>query len=183
MDKKHILDIEKHKLWIDSLGKKGEKIVLEEKIVEGGVWRNISLSQGSIIDCRFHKIVMENWDFYAAMLCSSCFEETKITSGKFVKADLVYTQFLNTKIESANFSKTDLSNSTFENVEITNSKFINSLIHNVCFSNAILINIDFTGAYIENLLLEKDTVLKDIHGWDADHIISINIGTVKNQFI
>lgn len=133
MSNEIILAIENHKLWIDFLGKKGKKIDLEEIIIEGGKYKNVSLSQGGIIDCSFQKMKIENWDFYAAMLCSSCFVETIITSGQFVKTNLAYTQFLNTRIEYSNFSKSDLSNSIFRNTEIANSKFVNSLLDNVFF--------------------------------------------------
>lgn len=184
MNNEIILAIKHHKLWIDSLGEKGKKIDLEEAIIEDGKYKNVCLSQGSIIECSFQKIEIKNWDFYAAMLCSSCFAETIITSGQFVKANLAYTQFLNTRIEYSNFSKSDLSNSIFKNTEIANSKFVNSLLDHVIFEKVNLKNTDFTGAFIENVLFDKDTVMEGIYGLDDIHIKSINIGTVKQpQYI
>ena len=179
MNKEIILAIENHKIWIDSLGKKGKKIDLEEIIIEEGKWKYISLAQGSIIDCLFQKIEIENWDFYAAMLCSSCFVETIITSGQFVKTNLAYTQFRNTKMKFSNFSKSDLSNCIFKNTEIDNSKFVNSLLDNVSFENVKLRNIDFTGAFIKNVIFDKYTMVEGIYGLDDSHIKSINIGTTK----
>ena len=58
MVKEIICAIDQHKLWVDSLGEKGEKVNLEEKVIEGEEWENINLSQASIVDCVFKGIVI-----------------------------------------------------------------------------------------------------------------------------
>ena len=86
MEKDIILKIEKHKEWDDSFGqkeRKGEKFYLEERIIERGKWENICMIEGMIIDCIFRNIILNNWDFYFAMLCSTCFKEMEIVSSKF----------------------------------------------------------------------------------------------------
>lgn len=178
--KTEIIDaIQNHKEWIDSLGKNGKKIVLEEAIIEGIEWPNVDLSQGSFIECTFRKSIMNCWDFYAAVLCSTHFEEISIISGEFVKANLAYTQFSNTQMRFINFSKADLSNSIFENVEIENIKFISSLLDGVSFRNVHFRNVDFTGALLENVIFDNASVLKEANGLDDVHIKSINIGTLE----
>jgi len=172
-----IVAIQNHKEWIDSLSKNGKKIVLEEEIIEGIEWSNVDLSQSSFIECTFRKSIMNGWNFYAAMLCSTHFEELSILSAEFVKANLAYTQFFNTQMRYINFSKADLSNSVFENVEIENCKFINSLLDGVDFRNVHFRNVDFTGALLENVIFDNASVLKETNGLDDAHIKSINIGT------
>lgn len=180
MDKEIIIAIQNHKLWVDSLGKKGEKVDFENTMIEKIENQNLNLSQGSFIECTFRKMAIDCWDFYATMLCSSIFNELLMTSCIFVNADLIYTQFYNTKIHMTNFSKADLSNSIFENVEVENCKFINSLLDNNIFKNVHFKNIDFTGALIENIFFDELSTLKNIKGLDEAHIKSINIGTLEN---
>lgn len=179
MEKAIIFSIEQHKLWVDSIGQNGEKLYLEEKLLEGGEWDNIDLSQGDIIECIFKDIILKYCDFYYARLCSSRFENVQIISGEFVRANLAYSQFINTELVNSNLSKADFSNSCLENVKIKDSKFINCLLYNVCFKNACLENIDFSGAYIENLMFDRKTVLKGIYGLDNANIKNINIGSLE----
>lgn len=174
-----ILMIKRHKLWLDTLGQNGEKIYLEEEVIEGGYWENISLSQGNIISCVFKDMVLKQWDFYATALYSTYFEKLLIKHCGFVKAELPYTKFFETKLEDSNFSKTDFSYSNFENVEIKNSNLINTLLYNVCFKNVCFCDVDFTGANIENVLFDNCTGVKKIYGLDSVHIKSINIGSLE----
>lgn len=177
MEKEIKMAINNHQMWIDSMGEKGKKINLEEKKIEGGEWKNVNLTQGNIIECMFKDITIECWDFYAAMLCSSCFEKALISSVDFVKANMSYIQFLNSNLKNTNLSKTDLSFSVFENVEINSCKFINTLLDGARFTNVSLNNIDLTGAWIENVIFCNDIVLKDICGLDEAHIKNIIIET------
>lgn len=172
-----ITAIQNHKEWIDSLSKKGKKIILEEKNIEGIEWPNVDLSQSNFIECTFRKSIMNGWDFYAATLCSTHFEEVSMLSVELVKANLAYTQFSNAQMRDINFSKADLSNSVFENVEIENCKFISSVLDGVDFRNVHFRNVDFTSSLIENVIFDNASVLKETNGLDDAHIKSINIGT------
>ncbi len=180
MDKKIIRAIQDHELWVRTLGKKGEKIVFENIIIEYLDKPKINLSQGSLIECTLKKMSIENWDFYSSMLCSTTFYELSMNSCVFVNANLVYSQFYNTEIRLTNFSKADLSDGIFENVEIENSKFINTLLVNNIFKNVHLRNVDFSGALIENLFFDELSTLENIRGLNEAHIKSINIGTPEH---
>lgn len=182
MEKDIILKIEKHKEWHDSFGqkeRKGEKFYLEERVIEGGEWENICMIEGRIIDCTFRNIVLNNWDFYFAMLCSTCFKEMEIVSSEFVKANLDYTQFVNTRIIDSNFSKADFYDSSFTNVRIESSKFINCSFSDACFKNVYLKKVDFDGACIRNVLFDSETILEDVSGLDNAFVKSINIGSME----
>lgn len=179
--KKDFFDaVRNHKLWIDSLGKEGEQIIWEEKVIECIDYANLDVSQSNFIECVLKKIVINHWDFYAATLCSTLFEGVSIVGGEFVKSNLTYVQFHEAVIEDSNFSKADLSNSIIERTEIQNSKFINCLLDGASFTDVHLSNIDFSGAMVENVLFNVTSTFKKLHGLDEAHIKSINIGTIEN---
>lgn len=178
MGEEIITIIQNHRLWIDSLGKDGEKAYFENVLFEKMKEINLDLSQGSFVDCTFRKVFINCWDFYATKLFSIVFDDSLIESSVFVKADLFYAEFSNTKINMTNFSKADLSNVTFRNLKIENSKFINALLDNITFKDVHIKNVDFTGALIENMLFDRKTTIRDIVGIDNAQVKSINIGTL-----
>lgn len=182
MEKDIIFKIEKHKEWHDSFKQKkqkGKRFYLEERVIEGGEWKNICMIEGKVIDCTFRNIILNNWDFYFAMLCSTCFKEMEIVSSEFVKANLDDTQFLNTKIRNTNFNKADFCDSSFTNVRIEDSRLENCTFCNTCFKNVYFKGVNFYGAYIKNVIFDSKTVMENVLGLGDAFVISINIGSIE----
>lgn len=183
MEKDILFKIKKHKEWCDSCNnkeQKGEQLCLVGRIIEGGEWENIDVSCAKIIDCTFRNTVLDNWDFYANILCYTRFEETEIVSSQFVKANLENTQFFNTTIKNVNFNKADFCGSSFTNVRIENCRLIYCTFADIYLENVSFKGVDFEGAYIHNAIFDDKTVLENVSGLERAYVININIGSIEN---
>lgn len=166
-----------HAIWIDSLGKQGRQLNLDEAVFTGENWCNINLADSYIIECQFDNMILKNVDLYFSKMYSSVFKSSNIQDSTFVKAELDYSTFYNCYLRNVDFSKSSLMDSVFCNVRITDAQFINVGLENASFQDSYLENMDFSGAYLENTYFGSDICMQDIQGLEDAHIGSINLGT------
>lgn len=177
-----IRKFELHKKWVETIGKEGEKLSLDEVDL-----RRIDLSdklvdQAYLIECTFDDLKLENIDFHTSLLCSSTFKNAYLDKCDFYKSDLRYTDFSNCIIKNSRFSKSDCWEAIFRNANLVDCNLINVLFYLTDFSNARLENVDISVATFEETLLNGVT-LKNIKGIEEAHFKSINIGTLEKPIL
>ena len=173
-----ILKLENHKRWIDSLGKLGEKLNLDECDLRELDYSKYSFKQGSITDCKFDESELNNIDFYAATLCSSSFKNSILKEVDFHKGELSYTDFYKAFIRCCRFSKCDISEADFRYCKIEDSNLVNTILYMTDFSYAELSNVDVSRASFDETIV-REIKLKNIIGLEEVQIESINIGTYE----
>lgn len=173
---------ELHKKWIDTVGKKGNKLILDEVDVRKLDFKDKIFNQANILDCNFDGLRLENTDFHASILCSSTFIKCNLKNCDFYKADLGYTDFTDSVIKNTRFSKSDCWETIFQNVDMNNCNFINVNFCSTDFSNARLENVDISMATFEDVIF-NGVRLKMIKGIEEANFISINIGTVDEPIL
>ncbi|WP_042473851.1 pentapeptide repeat-containing protein [Bacillus ndiopicus] len=101
--------LESHKIWLDTLGLEGKKLVLDEvKLTDVDVIK-YPLNQAYITDCIFNNMNLINIEMYSSTICSSSFVFANLENADFYKADVSYANFTNANLQNA-----DISESTFE---------------------------------------------------------------------
>lgn len=179
---KIITRLKEHNIWVQTIGKQGTKLILDEEDLRNIDFSKYSVDQASILECNLSNLTLINVDFYRSLLCLSSFKQTTINNCDFGKSDIRYCDFRNSVINKSRFSDADLWNTKFTNAKITQCNFIAAFCPETNFQNATLENINFEWAYFEQVLF-KNTKLKNITGIDSIHFVSINIGTVKEPII
>ncbi len=177
-----LLEIEKHRIWLETIGGKGTKLFLDEEDLSGIDLPICSFGQSSIIDCKLDKLSLKEFDFHSALLCSTSFKGTNLFNCDFYKSDLRYCDFTESVIEKSFFSKADLDEAIFNRAEIINSNFVNTSCYLTDFRNAFMKSVDISNSVFEETLF-RDARLKNIFGIDEAHFISINIGSVEKPII
>jgi len=173
---------ELHKKWVETIGKEGEKLSLDEVDLRSFDLSEKLLEQAYLTDCIFDNLNLKNIDFHTSVLCSSTYINANLNECDFYKSNLSYTDFSNSIMESVRFSKSDCSEAIFRNADFTECKLINVCFYLTDFSNARLNDVDISGATFEETLL-KGVILKNIKGIEEAHFQSINIGTLDQPIL
>ncbi|TCW39065.1 pentapeptide repeat protein [Laceyella sacchari] len=165
-----------HRIWIETIGEKGEKLSVDEIDFRGIDLTEYPLDQAYMTACIFDGMNLSNKDMFASLMCSSTFRSTNLKNADFYKADVSYVDFTNANAQNARFAKSDCIETIFIKVDLTNAVLVNSLFDHSDFREATLQNVDVSGSYFEGVLL-KGAKLTGIKGIEEANIKSINIGT------
>lgn len=171
-----------HKKWVETIGKEGEMLKLDEVDLRSFDLSDILLEQAYLIECTFDDLRLENIDFHTSLLASSTFKNAYLDKCDFYKSDLRYTDFSDCVIKNSRFSKSDCWKAIFRNAYLVDCNLINVSFYLTDFSWARLENIDISVATFEETLLSGVT-LKNIKGIEEAHIKSINIGTLEKPIL
>lgn len=182
-NKEKIIDkLELHKLWIETIGKKGEKLKLDEIDFRHIELEKYPLHQAYLIECIFDRMNLHNKDMYASLICSSTFKYANLEKADFYKADVSYVDFTDANLKGARFCKSDCFETLFVKADLTNAKLVNSYFYLADFSDAVLHNVDISSSSFKGVLL-KGAHLKGIKGIEDAFIKSINIGTSESEIL
>lgn len=171
-----------HKIWIETNGKSGEKLIFDEIDLKSINISNYNFSQSSFLLCDFSNSKLTNINFGSANLSSSIFCNGYLTDCNFYKADLGYVNFSDSIIKNTKFSKVDFFESVFKDVDIENCNLVNTNFYSTDFSNGKINNVDISMSVFEDVLLDNIS-LKNIRGIDEANFLSINIGTIETPII
>ncbi|GKU77607.1 pentapeptide repeat-containing protein [Paenibacillus sp. L3-i20] len=177
-----IRKFELHKKWVETIGKEGEMLRLDEVDLRRFDLSDKLVEQAYLIECTFDDLNLENIDFHTSLLCSSTFKNAYLDKCDFYKSDLRYTDFSNSVIKNSRFSKGDCWEAIFRNANLVDCNMINVLFYLTDFSDARLENVDISVATFEETLLNGVT-LKNIKGIEEAHFKSINIGTLEEPIL
>lgn len=175
-------DFQEHERWLQTLGKEGEKLVLDEKDLRGIVLDEEKYEQAYLTDCIFDYRNMKSYSFYLAKLLSTSFKNCYFENNDFTKADLSYTNFSNSTFYEVRMNKCDCIETDFCNVHIENSNMQDSFFESADFRNATLNNVNISFSNFEEILV-KGMILNNIEGFDKIVNLSINIADFDNPTI
>ncbi|WP_310877571.1 pentapeptide repeat-containing protein [Priestia megaterium] len=174
--------LESHKIWLDSLGLEGKKLVLDEvKLTEVDLIK-YPLNQAYITDCIFNNMHLLNIEMYSSTVCSSSFVFANLENADFYKADVSYANFTNANLQNTRFAKSDCIKTIFNSANLSDAKLVAALFDNADFRNANLQHADVSESTFENVLL-KGAKLTGVRGLEEAFIKSINIGTPEQPNI
>lgn len=171
-----------HKIWVDTIGKEGTKLILDEDDLRSIDFSKYAFDQADIFECNLSNLILEDVDFHSSVLCSSSFKETNIINCDFYKANTDYCDFTNAVIQDTRFLKADFCEAKFNGAKITNCNFIATFCSMADFRNAVIDNVNFEVAGF-NQTLFKDVKLKNITGIDSILFVSINIGSIEEPIM
>lgn len=182
MEENIIEKFDLHKKWVETIGKEGQLLKLDEVDLRSFDLSDILLEQAYLIECTFDDHRLENIDFHTSLLASSTFNNAYLYKCDFYKTDLRYTDFSKCVIKNSRFSKGDCWEAIFRNAYLLDCNLINVSFYLTDFRSAILDNVDISVATFEETLLSGVT-LKNIIGIEEAHIKSINIGTLEKPIL
>lgn len=178
MEDNIIGEFELHKKWVETIGKEGKKLCLEEVDFRNFDLSDKLLEQANIVECIFDNLNLKDMDFHASLLCSSTYKNTNLDDCDFYRSNLSYTDFSNANLNRVRFSKSDCWEAIFRNADLIDCNLINVYFYLTDFSNARLDNVDISVATFQETILNGVT-LKNIKGIEEAHFKSINIGTLE----
>lgn len=118
MEQEMVSALRKHKLWVDSFGKTGTKLIAECYAAE-------------LYSSAFVETYITSGIFVKTELAYAQFRDTKIELANFSKGDLSNSAFINTEISNSKFVNCLLDNVLFEHVYLRNVDFTGALLNNV----------------------------------------------------
>lgn len=86
MEDNIISKFELRKKWVETSGKEGKKLCLEEVDFSNFDLSDKLLEQANIVDCTFDKLNLKNMDFHASLLCSSTYKNTNLDDCNLINA-------------------------------------------------------------------------------------------------
>ncbi len=177
-----IRQLDSHRVWIETIGEKGEKLGVDEIDFRSIDLVGYPLDQAYLTACTFDGMDLKKIDMSSSLLCSSTFKNTNLINADFYKADLSYSDFTNADAQGARFAKADCSEAVFLNANLTNSKLVACSLYLTDFRNVTLNNADVSSSSFKDTLL-KGAKLIGLRGLEEAFIKSINIGTPESPNI
>ncbi|WP_152392598.1 pentapeptide repeat-containing protein [Paenibacillus guangzhouensis] len=174
--------LESHRLWVETIGKQGGKLGIDEIDLRDMDLTKYMLDQAYITECIFDGMYLQGKDFHSSVLCSSSFKTTNLLNTDFYRADLSYADFSDANLENARLAKADCSETLFSKANLANANLMACSLYLTDFRNAILTNANISSASFKGTLL-KGAELSGITGIEDALIKSINIGTSENPII
>lgn len=99
--RKTIVQLTSHRLWIETIGKQGEKLGIDEVDLRNVDLFPYPLDQANITDCIFDGMDLTNKDISSSLLCSSTFISANLKRADFGKSNVSYVDFTNANMKAA----------------------------------------------------------------------------------
>lgn len=152
-DARLIKKLQAHELWVESIGRLGTQLVLDEENLECYVRDAHHWEQSYLTCCSMRSVLVSKADFYAADIHSCGFHNSIFRGVCFVKANVSYSGFGGCKFEHVDYKKayfdsSNFSASTFESCHLGGASFMDCNLSRCVFKNC-----DFDGIYLDNACL------------------------------
>lgn len=177
-----IVQLESHRLWIETLGEQGKKLGIDEIDLRDVDLSQYPLDQAYITACIFDGMNLNHKDISSSLLCSSAFISANLEGADFCKSNVSYVDFTGANIKSARLADSECIETVFVKADLSEANLVAGLFDETDFRNAILINADVRLASFEGVLL-NGAKLTGIRGIEEAFIKSINIGTPEQPVI
>ncbi|PZM63160.1 pentapeptide repeat-containing protein [Paenibacillus dendritiformis] len=177
-----INQLKAHQLWIDTLGKRGNKLRADEIDFREVDLSKFSLDQAYMTDCIFDGMDLKNKDMSSSIVCSSTFISANVQYADFYKANLSYANLTNVNAQNARFAKSDCIETVFYKADLRNTTLVGALFDVADFREANFQNADVSLSTFEGVLFQG-AQLSGIKGLNEAFIQSINIGTPENPLL
>ncbi|WP_232699734.1 pentapeptide repeat-containing protein [Brevibacillus daliensis] len=177
-----IVQLESHRLWIETIGEQGDKLGIDESDLRDVDLSQYPLDQAYITACIFDGMDLNHKDISSSLLCSSTFISANLEGTDFCKSNISYVDFTNANIKAARLADSECIETVFAKADLSNANLVAGLFDETDFRNAILYNADIRLATFERVLL-NGAKLTGIRGIEEAFIKSINIGTPEQPNI
>lgn len=183
MSNTYLTQLDSHKLWIDSEGRLGEQLSLDEvdlnifsaeqiKLFTDVFLSGCFLNEGTVIDV----------DFFLSQINSCIFAKTRFTNVSFEKCEINYSifnecYFTNSSLRNGDFYDCKFSGAIFSEVSFAGATFWNPDLR-----NTTLEGIDFEQTDITDALVEG-AKFKTIYNLEKAFNITLNIGSEKSPIL
>lgn len=166
--------LEQHKLWLESLGQKGEQLVLSEKNIDMTVLSGIDLSESILLgnhfsDCKF---IYSNLNY--SNLGYSSFMNSDLTQVNLVKSELNHATFEHSNMLECNAFRATFIGTNFKGVDLTGARLRDVLMAEATLENTILKNADLSNACINKCRL-KGVNFEGVQGIESINIDWIDV--------
>jgi len=179
MNEKRIINLfELHQLWLESIGDKGEKLVLDETNLESLNLSNFSFKEARLIGCSFDSMNLERGNFILTWLYSSTFRNACLQGANFYKGYISYVDFTYSDLRNSKFTDCESTETIFFGSDLSDSQLNTCYFDYVDFRNSNFKNANIEDSFFENVLV-KGANFKGVLGLDNAKILSINIGTTE----
>ena len=78
MEDNIVKKFELHKKWVETIGKDGEKLRLDEVDLSKFDLSDKIFEQAYLVDCNFNNLKLKKIDFHASVLCSSTYRNANL---------------------------------------------------------------------------------------------------------
>ncbi|MEK4171384.1 pentapeptide repeat-containing protein [Lysinibacillus sp. FSL L8-0312] len=180
--KEIIIQLESHRLWIETIGEQGEKLGIDEIDLRNVDLSPYPLDQAYITDCIFDGMDLNNKDISSSLLCSSTFISANLEGADFGKSNVSYVDFTNADIKGARLADSECIETVFVKADLSDANLVAGLFDGADFREAVLLNADIRLAMFERVLL-NGAILTGICGIEEAFIKSINIGTPEKPIM
>ncbi len=158
MNAKLIYQIIEHKNWLESLGRYGQRLILDTENMCGIHNCYLEILMGAWIkSCVFNKMCIQDSDLYYSKLFSCHFVKTNLNEISFSHSLVRDTNFNHSMISSVNFYHAEIDRCIFRNCKIDNVSFKNAIIFDTDFRNTQFNNVNFQQAHLDNILVNENT--------------------------
>ncbi|MGY3187352.1 pentapeptide repeat-containing protein [Lysinibacillus sp. TE18511] len=168
----------------ESIGDKGEKLVLDETKLESLNLSNFFFKEARLIGCSFDSMNLEKGNFILTWLYSSTFKNACLQGAKFYKGYVSYADFTYSGLRNSKFTDCESTKTIFFGSDLSDSQLNTCYFDYVDFRNSNLKNANIEnienieGSFFENVLV-KGANFKGVLGLENAEILSINIGTTE----
>ncbi|MCM2588063.1 pentapeptide repeat-containing protein [Rossellomorea marisflavi] len=180
--RKTIVQLKSHRLWIETIGKQGEKLGIDEVDLRNVDLSPYPLDQANITDCIFDGMDLTNKDISSSLLCSSTFRSAHLVGADLRKSNVSYVDFTNANMKAARLADCECIETVFAKADLSDANLVGGLFDEVDFRHAVLSNADIRLASFEGVLL-NGAILTGVRGIEEAFIKSINIGTVEEPIL
>lgn len=180
--KKILESLEKHKIWVETIGKRGEQLNFDEVDLRDIDLTNYPLEEAFITECNFDGMDLKGKSFYGSILGVSSFKSANLVNSFFRKAKVDAADFTGAIVRNAKFSKCECFDTIFYQTDLTNTELIDNVFVDTDFREAIWKEVDISYSWFKRVLL-KGTKLIGVKGIEEALIKSINIGTPESPII
>ncbi|WP_375199401.1 pentapeptide repeat-containing protein [Bacillus sp. RS11] len=178
MNEKRIIHLfELHQLWLESVGDKGEKLVLDERKLESLNLSNFSFKEARLIG--FGSMNLEKGNFILAWLYSSIFRNACLQGANFYKGYISYVDFTYSDLRNSIFTDCESTETIFFGSDLSDSQLNTCYFDYVDFRNSNFKNANIEDSFFFENVLVKGANFKGVLGLDNAKILSINIGTTE----
>ncbi|MBD2767937.1 pentapeptide repeat-containing protein [Hymenobacter sp. BT664] len=164
-----------HHDWLESLGRSGRQLALEDDDCTGLDFSGRILSQASLPGVRFDKASLKQVDLYSSNLASASFSGADLTEADLTRATLDYASLndaslRNAKAFKASFIEVDMRGADLTDANLTDAYFVGADLE-----RAILRGANITGATLEGVRLFRAD-LTSVKGFERVSAKWIDIG-------
>jgi uncharacterized protein YjbI with pentapeptide repeats len=167
-----------HKLWIDTAGKQGKQLCLDETDMRTVKITPFMLEQSYYSECNFSGMTFYNIDFYQSELYSCDFTNAKFSKCDFRKCTLDYSNFSGATFVDCKFPRADAFQTCFDKCSFNNCSFVGFNIIEGSLNYAKFDLCDFDAIYL-NKVSAEDFKLKKASNLDTVNYISLYITQEK----